>query len=73
MDRRRRVCVFERFQKPWNETIETVRRIVGRTKALVDSTGVGDAILESLQAGGRSNFEGFKFYSRLKTATNGRL
>jgi hypothetical protein len=61
LDRRRRVCVFERFQKPWNETIETVRRIVGRTKASVDSTGVGDAILESLQAGGRSNFEGFKF------------
>jgi phage FluMu gp28-like protein len=61
LDRKRRVCVFERFQKPWNETIETVRRIVGTTKASVDSTGVGDAVLESLQAGGRSNFEGFKF------------
>jgi phage FluMu gp28-like protein len=61
LDRKKRVCVFERFQKPWNETIETVRRIVGRTKASVDSTGVGDAVLESLQAGGRSNFEGFKF------------
>ncbi len=61
LDRKKRVCVFERFQKPWNETIETVRRIVGTTKASVDSTGVGDAVLESLQAGGRSNFEGFKF------------
>jgi phage FluMu gp28-like protein len=61
LDSKRRVCVFERFQKPWNETIETVRRIVGNTKASVDSTGVGDAVLESLQAGGRSNFEGFKF------------
>jgi phage FluMu gp28-like protein len=61
LDRKKRVCVFERFQKPWNETIETVRRVVGTTKASVDSTGVGDAVLESLQAGGRSNFEGFKF------------
>jgi hypothetical protein len=61
LDSKRRVCVFERFQKPWNETIETVRRVVGTTKASVDSTGIGDAVLESLQAGGRSNFEGFKF------------
>ncbi len=61
LDKRKQVCVFERFQKPWNDTIETVRRIVGKTKALVDSTGIGDAVLESLQAGGRSNFEGFKF------------
>lgn len=61
LDKNKQVCVFERFQKSWNDTIETVRRVVGTTKALVDSTGVGDAVLESLQAGGRSNFEGFKF------------
>lgn len=66
LDRNRHVCVFERFQKPWNETIETVRRIVGTTRAVVDSTGVGDAVLESLQAGGRRNFEGFKFTSPSK-------
>jgi phage FluMu gp28-like protein len=61
LDSQRRVCLFERFQKPWNDTIETVRRIVGTTKTLVDSTGVGDAVLESLQKDGRRNFEGFKF------------
>ncbi len=61
LDSSKRVCVFERFQKSWNDTIETVRRVAGTTKTLVDSTGVGDAVLESLQAGGRSNFEGFKF------------
>jgi hypothetical protein len=61
LDKQRRVCVFERFQKSWNDTIETVRRIVGNTKTLVDSTGVGDAVLESLQKDGRRNFEGFKF------------
>jgi hypothetical protein len=66
LDKDKQVCVFERFQKSWNDTIETVRRICGNTKALVDSTGVGDAVLESLQAGGRRNFEGFKFTSHSK-------
>jgi phage FluMu gp28-like protein len=61
LDKNKQVCAFERFQKSWNDTIETVRRVCGNTKALVDSTGVGDAVLESLQAGGRTNFEGFKF------------
>jgi phage FluMu gp28-like protein len=61
LDKQRRVCVLERFQKSWNDTIETVREIVGNTPTLVDSTGVGDAVLESLQTGGRRNFEGFKF------------
>ncbi len=66
LDKNKQVCRFERFQKSWNDTIETVRRVVGTTKALVDSTGVGDAVLESLQAGRRSNFEGFHFTSPSK-------
>jgi hypothetical protein len=58
------VCHFKRYQKPWNDTVDDIR---GRVKAgaLVDSTGVGDAVLESLQKG-RSNFEGFKFTSTSK-------
>lgn len=66
LDANKNVCVFERFQKSWNDTIETVRRVCGKTKALVDSTGVGDAVLESLQKDNRSNFEGFKFTSPSK-------
>lgn len=61
LDANKTVCVFERFQKSWNETIGTVRRVCGGTKALVDSTGVGDAVLESLQKDNCYNFEGFKF------------
>jgi phage FluMu gp28-like protein len=66
LDAKKKVCIFERFQKSWNDTIETTRRVCGKTKALVDSTGVGDAVLESLQKDGRSNFEGFKFTSPSK-------
>lgn len=56
---------IERFQMPWQETI---RRIVAVTQseALVDSTGVGDPVLESLQKANLRLFEGFKFTSPSK-------
>lgn len=66
LDQERRVCVFERFQTPWNQTIETVRRIVQSVPTLVDSTGVGDPVLEALQKGSRGNYEGYKFTSGSK-------
>jgi len=54
-------CRFSRFQLPWPETIERIRRETGTTTpALVDSTGVGDPIVDMLQRGS-SNFESFKF------------
>lgn len=59
------VCAFERFQKPWGETEEA---ILGATdaQALVDSTGVGDPIVESLQSQAPGLFDGFKFTSTSK-------
>lgn len=60
LDSNRRVCRFDRFQKPWEETVATVRRITTGTPTLVDSTGVGDPILETLQRGA-GRFDGFKF------------
>lgn len=67
LDREGRVCSFERWQGPWPETKQRILRLVGHRKAFVDSTGVGDPIVEDLQrAGGRSNYEGFKFNSSSK-------
>jgi phage FluMu gp28-like protein len=63
MDANNHVCVYERFQKPWRDTIWTIQNIVGNVPALVDSTGVGDPVLEELQVGFK-NFEGFKFTSQ---------
>ncbi len=54
-------CSFDRFQLPWEETITRIQGIVGHSPALVDSTGVGDPILENLQRKGGRNFEGYKF------------
>lgn len=65
LDEMGRVCRFERWQMPWQETILRIKELTGGTPALVDSTGVGDAVLEALQKG-RGNFEGFKFTSQSK-------
>lgn len=53
-------CAVERFQRPWEDTVTT---ILGRTNApaFVDSTGVGDPILERLQRAAGSLFSGYHF------------
>lgn len=77
LDREGRVCRFERWQSPWNVTKDRIAFLTGSAPALVDSTGVGDPIVEDLQAlsmGGAfrnassltSNFQGFKFTSPSK-------
>ncbi len=43
------VCHFDRFQAPWQETIRRIAKAVGSVPTLVDSTGVGDPVLEALQ------------------------
>jgi Terminase RNaseH-like domain len=66
LDQSGRVCRFERWQAPWQETIARVREMTGDAPALVDATGVGDPVVEALQRGGAGNFEGFKFTSASK-------
>jgi len=40
---------FDRFNKlPWDETTTRVANSIGETPALVDSTGVGDAVVDNL-------------------------
>lgn len=67
LDRFHKVCRFERWQSPWGETRNRIRKLVGSVKAYIDSTGVGDPIVEDLQRlGGISNYEGYKFTSASK-------
>lgn len=60
------LCRFERWQGPWLETERKIIELTGRVPAFVDSTGVGDVILEGLQQRGGNNFEGYKFTSASK-------
>jgi hypothetical protein len=59
------VCRLLRFQNPWSETTTRIIDATGSAPALVDSTGVGDPVVEALQKG-RKNFSGFKFTSTSK-------
>jgi hypothetical protein len=65
LDAARRTCRFVRFQRPWEETTTAIIGTTGGTLAVVDSTGVGDPVLERLQHG-RANYVGFKFTSPSK-------
>lgn len=61
-----KVAAFERFQLPWPVTIKRIREATGNTPALIDSTGVGDPVLELLQQEFGGAFEGFKYNSNSK-------
>lgn len=59
--------VLERFQKGWDDTVSTIKRVVGKnTRAVIDATGVGDPIAERLQNEGFTNIESFKFTASSK-------
>jgi len=59
------VSHYQRFQKDWKQTKETILQIDRNKPIMIDSTGVGDAITEDLQ---RYFFqmEGYKYTSTSK-------
>ena len=57
---------FDRFQMPWAETISRIKDRVKMTPAYIDSTGVGDPVVEALQRGHTGRYEGYKFTSESK-------
>jgi hypothetical protein len=61
LDEHGSVCRFERWQSPWEDTISKIKSLVTKGRALIDSTGVGDPVVEALQKGAAGRFEGFKF------------
>lgn len=65
LDRFGQVCGFERFQQSWDETEKTILNIIGQVPTLIDSTGVGDPIVERLVAK-RPMVSGYKFSQSTK-------
>jgi phage FluMu gp28-like protein len=64
LDNAGNVAYFDRFQLDWHNTKETIKRLPP-APIIVDSTGVGDPILEDLLREG-VNIEGLKFTSQSK-------
>jgi hypothetical protein len=65
LDRDGKLCGFERWQDSWENTVPRILSLCGSVPTLVDSTGVGDPILERLQRES-STFDGYKFTSQSK-------
>lgn len=66
LDRQARTCGFDRWQHtPWDETERRILDLGGHVPMLIDSTGVGDPIVERLQKK-RTGIEGFKFTAQSK-------
>jgi len=70
LDKGGEVCRFHRFQRSWTDA-KAIIAAETNAPALVDSTGVGDPVLEDLQRAkpGRSDapiFEGYKFTATSK-------
>lgn len=59
-------CGHHRWQGPWETTFRNILLIAQRTQSVVDSTGVGDPIVERLQREGGGNYEGYKFTAATK-------
>jgi len=64
LDNSGNVAYFDRFQMDWHNTKETIKRL-SPAPIVIDSTGVGDPILEDLIREG-INIEGLKFTSQSK-------
>lgn len=65
LDRDGVCCGIERWQAPWEVTTDRILGLIGRVPTLVDSTGVGDPIVERLQKKSR-NVSGYTFSSSSK-------
>lgn len=65
LDREGYICYLERWQSDWAQTRRRIIDIVGSKPALIDSTGVGDPIVEDVKEE-CYGVEGFFFTSKSK-------
>ena len=65
LDEDSNVSYFDRFQTDWESTERKIKNAIGNESALIDSTGVGDPIVERMQKENHT-IEGFKFTSSSK-------
>ncbi len=49
LDRQGKICVFDRWQSDWGQTKRRIISLIGSKPAYIDSTGIGDAIVEDIR------------------------
>lgn len=65
LDDARAMCRFDRWQAPWKVTTPKLHKRLSNTPTLIDATGVGNPVVETLQDG-RAAREAFVFTSSSK-------
>ena len=65
LDANNQCAYVDRFQADWGQTQEKIIRLVGNSPAFIDSTGVGDPVVEQIQRVCQ-RVRGFKFTSQSK-------
>jgi hypothetical protein len=60
LDKQSRISKLDRWQSDWGSTKRRILETIGNKQTTIDSTGVGDPIVEELQ-GTRPNITGLKF------------
>lgn len=65
LDANNNVSYIDRFQADWSVTKDKIIKVVGRTPCVIDSTGIGDPVVEDLQRI-LPNIKGLKFTSHSK-------
>lgn len=65
LDKAGNVCYFDRFQKDWKQTKDSILMLDRHAHILIDCTGVGDPVTEDLQKD-FPNMEGVKFTAQSK-------
>lgn len=59
------ICYFDRWQSDWSQTRQTLISTIGYTPTSIDSTGVGDPIVEDIQKS-CNQVDAFRFTSQSK-------
>jgi hypothetical protein len=65
LDRDGNVCYFDRWQSDWGQTRSRIIQTIGSVPTAIDSTGVGDPIVEDIQRE-CGNVEGYHYSSASK-------
>jgi hypothetical protein len=60
------VCFLDRFQMDWPSTANRIRNAIGGTQTFIDSTGLGDPLVDGLQRELGGQVQGFVFTNRSK-------
>ena len=63
LDMQGTVCRYARWQRrDWTETVYRIKKLIGHTRCYMDSTGVGDPVLDFVRAHNSGQYKGVDYF-----------